>query len=103
MSDSGGSVSTRATLRAAQAGALADPRTRAPIKAAAQGIAERTGVLLLEIQADADGVSVHVEGPTMIAMGLLAELRRATQQWHATHSPDPLWAQDPEAWSDDDG
>ena len=94
--------SSRAILRAARAGALAEARTRETIKAAAEGIAERTGVALLDVQADPDGVSVHVEGPTMIAMGLLAELRRTTQQWHRTHHHEPLWSEAPEAWDDFD-
>ena len=84
--------STTAILRAAHSGALHDTRTRETVIAAARGIAERTGVPLLNVEADGDTVEVTVEGPSILAIGLLAELRRATEQWYATHHEATLWS-----------
>ena len=81
-----------ATLRAARSGALQEERTRETVLAAAKGIAERTGVALLAIDATPDVVKVTVEGSGIVAMGLLAELRRTTEQWYATRQQEPLWS-----------
>jgi hypothetical protein len=61
------------------------------VEATARGIAERTGIELLNVWADEGSVEVTVEGSTIIAVGLVAELRRTTNRWHQTHAGTPLW------------
>jgi hypothetical protein len=76
------------------AGPLGDPDVRRIVVAAAEGIAERTGVRLLSIEPAADAVTLTVEGPTLVAVGFAAELRRATEQWHRAKYGQPLWSDD---------
>ncbi len=83
-----------ATLHAFSPGILTPIRTRETVIAAAYGIAERTGVELRDVQADDDRLTVEVRGSLLIAMALLAELRRSTEQWHTSHGDGPLWKQD---------
>ena len=83
-----------ATLHAFYPGLLAPIRTRETVVAAAYGIAERTGVELKDVHADDDCLTVKVHGSLLIAMALLAELRRSTEQWHESHGEGPLWKQD---------
>lgn len=87
-----------ATLRAARCDALKEERTRETVLAAARGIAERTGVKLLSIQVSPEMVEVTVEGSNIVAIGLLAELRRTTEKWHLRHAEEPLWSNGPEEW-----
>ena len=83
-----------ATLHAFYPGTLSDIRIRETVIAAAHGIAERTGVELNHIQAEDDFVTVEVKGSLLIAMALLAELRRSTEQWYTSHGDGPLWKND---------
>ena len=82
-----------AILRATAADAMADPAIREMVEATARGIAERTGVELLNVWADEQSVEVTVDGSVIIAVGLVAELRRTTDQWHRTHTGTPLWVE----------
>ena len=75
---------------------LLDPRTRDTVIAAANGIAERTGIKLDGISCEADRITIHVEGPTLTAIGLLAELRRSTDHWHAERFGSHLWMTGPD-------
>ncbi|NCF38542.1 MAG: hypothetical protein GWP75_00305 [Planctomycetia bacterium] len=88
MSDSG---IARASLATHPEAELDDPRLPETIVAAARGIAERTGVDLVEIEWRAGGLAVAVRGPDITAIGLLAELRRSTDRWHRDHGGGPLW------------
>lgn len=101
---------TRVRLRAWEEGALRDPKVRDMVVANARAIAERTGVELLSIEIDEQGVSAIVQGDRLIAMGLVAELRRLTGAWYTRHHPGRhLWiepdpdrdahAGDPPEWS----
>lgn len=74
----------RLTTRAE--GALADAKVRAVVISTARAIAERTGVKLGRVEADESGVWGEVEGPEVLAVGLAAELRRATEAWYRGRS-----------------
>lgn len=83
-----------ANLHAFYPGMLSDIRIRETVMAAAHGIAERTGVELKYVQIEDDYLTVEVRGSLLIAMALLAELRRSTEQWHMSHGDGPLWKKD---------
>jgi len=68
-----------------------DDRARATIIAAAEATAERTGVELRSATFDDEGLLLDVEGPMLVAFGLAAEVRRATDRWHREHAGLPLW------------
>ena len=89
-------TSGSASLLTHQAADLHDPRVRETIIAAARGIAERTGVKLKDITC-----------ATLIAIGLLAELRRSTDHWHVGRFGTHLWRAGPDddrpTWTDDHG
>lgn len=82
-----------AILTAAKTGTLEDSSIREMVVAAARGIAERTGVELVNVWADENAVEVTVVGSGLIALGLVAELRRTTDTWHRSHAGTPLWAE----------
>ena len=76
--------------------ALLDARARATIVAAAEATAERTGVTLHAATFEDDGLLLVVGGPMLVAFGLAAEVRRATDRWHRERTGLPLWmAPDP--------
>ena len=81
----------RASLASHPDADLEDPRIPETIVAAAKGIAERTGVELVEIEWRSGTLAVGVRGPEITAIGLLAELRRSTDRWHRDHGGGPLW------------
>lgn len=88
------------TLRARQGRPLDDPRVRATVCAAAEAIAERTGVALLGLATAPDSVTIEIDGSRLEAIGLAAELRRVTNAWQRGRSPgQPLWGEPP---GDDD-
>lgn len=104
------SPQTRVRLRAWEEGALTDPKVRDMVIASAEAIAERTGVQLISIEIDEQGVNAVVRGDRLIAMGLVAELRRLTGAWYTRHHPGcHLWIEpdpdrdahdgDPAQWS----
>jgi hypothetical protein len=70
---------------------LLDDRSRATIIAAVEATAERTGVTLDAASFDQEGLLLEVRGPMLVAFGLAAEVRRATDRWHRSHSGLPLW------------
>lgn len=88
MSDSG---IARASLATHPEAGFEEPRLQETIVAAARGIAERTGVDLVEIEWRSAGLEVAVRGPQITAIGLLAELRRSTDRWYRDHGGGPLW------------
>jgi hypothetical protein len=92
-------VST-AMLTAVRGEPLADVAVRAVVVSAAGALAERTGVKVVRIEATASGVQVVVEGPEVVAVGFVAELRRVTNAWWAGRrgkgvAGESLWG---EAW-----
>ena len=88
MSDAG---IARASLATHPEADLEDPRVPETIVAAARGIAERTGVELVEIEWRSRTLAIGVRGPEITAIGLLAELRRSTERWYRDHGGGPLW------------
>ena len=79
-------------LHCTPSAALADPAIRDTVIASAHGIAERTGVVLRSVETeDSSGLRITVEGPDVIAPGLVAELRRHTDRWHRGRTGHPLW------------
>ena len=79
-------------LHCTPSASLADPAVRDTVIASAHGIAERTGVVLRSVEAeDASGLRIMVEGSDVIALGLAAELRRHTDQWHRGRTGHALW------------
>jgi D-glycero-D-manno-heptose 1,7-bisphosphate phosphatase len=81
------------TLHAAPDVDLHEPRLRAAITAAAEGLAERTGVRLRGLDWNTHGLTATVEGGEIVALGFVAELRRATDRWWRAHGGSgALWA-----------
>lgn len=70
---------------------LEDPRLRDTIIAVANGIAERTGVDLVELEVTPHGLELAVRGASIVAVGLAAELRRTTDRWHLDRRGTHLW------------
>ena len=89
---------SRATLRIAE-GALPaadlDEPTRRIVVSAAEAIAERIGVGIASIECDDRSITIEVEGPTLVALGLVAELRRSTEAWHRAKFGTTLWGETP--------
>lgn len=85
------------TLRARLGSPLADPRVRDTVRAAAEAIAERTGVALGAIDTEPDRITIEVHGGRIEAVGLAAELRRVTNAWFRGRRPgESLWGEDPQ-------
>lgn len=79
-------------LRALQGAPLHDAKIRATVVSTAQAIAERTGVTMIGIDADDQGITVTLDTDKLAAMGFLAELRRLTEQWYSKkHNGESLW------------
>ncbi|MEL6330647.1 MAG: HAD-IIIA family hydrolase [Planctomycetota bacterium] len=79
------------TLRDPTAEPLADPDTRETVESAARAIAERTGIELLALETTSDAVTATLATHKLAATAFMAELRRATNQWHAEHRGGLLW------------
>ena len=80
------SPATTVTLRAHTGRPLANPEVARNVRAAAEAIAERTGVRLLTLAVEPDAVCATIATHRLAAMGFLAELRRLTNQWHAART-----------------
>ena len=79
-------------LRAAMGEPLANVAVRETVLAAAHAIAERTGIRVVHLEADACSVRAVLETSRLAAMGFMAELRRTTNTWYsARHDGAPLW------------
>ncbi|MBX3361373.1 MAG: hypothetical protein KF912_12370 [Phycisphaeraceae bacterium] len=93
----------RVRLNAASEGALAESAVHDMVVASAEGIAERTGVRLVSIEADESGITAIVEGDRLAALGLAAELRRLTGAWYARRHPgERLWHEPPQTEDETD-
>jgi len=85
-------TATRVRLRALQGEPLRDQRLRDTVVAAAEALAERTGVRVLELSTDAASLTAVLETNRIAAIGFAAELRRVTSMWYATRHPgEELW------------
>lgn len=89
MSDAGGTA--RVTLRAALGRPLEDTAVRDIVIANAHAIAERQGVEVISVEAEASSVAIEIRGSNIEAMGLAAELRRTTNRWHQGVHGVALW------------
>lgn len=79
-------------LRALRGTPLADTKVRSTVVSSAHAIAERTGVTLLGVDADEQGVTVTLMADKLAALGFLTELRRLTDQWFSKkHGGQSLW------------
>ncbi len=84
-------------LRALEGQPLHDQKVRSTVIAAAESIAERTGVRLDSITADDQSVTVTLAADRIAALGFAAELRRVTDHWFAgKHPGENLWGRPPE-------
>jgi len=80
------------TLHALEGTPLQHEPIREMVIATARAIAERQGVNLINIKADDASVTIQVEGEEIIAIGLIAELRRLTTNWYNhKFGVDSLW------------
>jgi hypothetical protein len=75
---------------------LDDSRIRETVIAATRGIAERTGVELEDVECETNRLTIRVHGSMLMAIGLLAELRRSTDHWHFEHCGRHLWMAGPD-------
>ena len=81
------------TLHAAHPNLLEDAALRLAITAAAESLAERTGVRLFALEWTGSQLTATLAGGEIVALGFAAELRRATQRWWQGHGGSgPLWA-----------
>ncbi len=70
---------------------LRDPRTRATVAAAARGMAERSGVQLLDLTLTDDSVTATLATHRLAALAFMNDLRRHTNHWHTRAHGSPLW------------
>lgn len=89
------SAFTTMTLRARSGIGPLDPSVRDMVVAAAHAIAERTGLPVAEVSADGEQVTVRVQGPPIVAIGFVAELRRVTDRWYEGKYGGVLWGEAP--------
>jgi lysozyme family protein len=88
------SPTTAVTLRALEGKPLADESVRSMVQATAHAIAERQGVKVLALRAEADHITVSLNVGQIEAIGFAAELRRLTNNWYAHKSGQPtLWGE----------
>ncbi|MBS0198630.1 MAG: hypothetical protein JSR77_17920 [Planctomycetes bacterium] len=91
-------------LRALNGTPLEDEGTRSVVIAAAQGLAEREGVVLARIDVAPDSITMELGLDKLAAVGFLAELRRQTNAWYEGKYRDgPLWGTPKPGTFDDDG
>lgn len=86
----GGEVTT-VLMHAAEAEALRDARVRATVTATARAIGERAGLIVLHAGVEGDALVVTLGGSRLTGLGLLAEVRRATDRWHLARAGRALW------------
>ena len=83
---------TTITLHTADGASLAQERVRATVVAAAEALAERSGIPVVRMDAAASALSVTLECDELAAVGFAAELRRSTNTWYESKfSAGPLW------------
>ncbi|MCA9285803.1 MAG: hypothetical protein KDA22_11340 [Phycisphaerales bacterium] len=75
-------TATTITLRALEGEPLRDERIRDMVIAAAHALAERNGVVVVDLQAEPDRIVFTLLADRLVAMGFAAELRRITTAWY---------------------
>lgn len=86
-----GDGASRIRLRTDPDASLDEDALGETVIAAAHAAAERTGVTLKSVVRETDGLVLEVEGPMLVAIGLAAELRRATDHWYRDRTGRHLW------------
>lgn len=81
-----------ASLRAAHPGLLNAERTRESVLSSGRALAERSGVRLLRLAIEDGRLDAEVDGPEIVALGFIAELRRITNRWHRARTGEALWS-----------
>lgn len=83
----------RVTLRATDPDRhpLREPRTRATVAAAARGLAERSGIALLDLTLTDDSITATLATHRLAALAFMNDLRRHTNRWHTRSQGAPLW------------
>lgn len=85
-------TASRVRLRALQGTPLSDERVRGTVIAAAESLAERTGVKVVELHTDDASVTAVLDADRITAIGFAAELRRVTSTWYAArYAGGELW------------
>jgi len=79
MADEGASV---VSIRALEGEPLRHQAIREMVVAAAHAVAERQGVRVLDMQADASSLTTHLAAGRIEALGFAAEVRRVTTSWY---------------------
>ena len=88
------------TLRALEGAPLKDRRIREMVIATARAIAERQGITVMDMRADADRITVKLKTGRIESIGFAAELRRLTTKWYTQkYGEATLWG---EAQPDDE-
>lgn len=80
-----------ASLRSLDPTLLDVDRTRESVLSAASALGERSGVRLLRLAIDRGRLEAEVDGPEIVALGFVAELRRITNRWHVARKGTALW------------
>jgi hypothetical protein len=87
---------TTITLHTSDGTALSEDRVYETVKATAEALAERFGLEILEIEADAEALIVTLATDEVTAVGFAAELRRNTNSWYeGKFAAGPLWRSPP--------
>ncbi|MBL9148025.1 MAG: hypothetical protein JNM94_04960 [Phycisphaerae bacterium] len=86
-------VALRAVEGAALPLPLRDALTRDMVRAAAEAIAERTGVRVVALETSDTGIVATLAAPQLVALGFAAELRRVTEAWHTKKFGVSLWGE----------
>lgn len=87
---------TTITLHTEDGVALSDERVYETVKSAAESLAERYGIEVLDIEGDAESMTVTIGADEVIGVGFAAELRRTTNQWYESkYGGGPLWRSPP--------
>jgi hypothetical protein len=75
----------------AQGSPLQDERTKQTVIAAAQGLAERFGIQVVDIGTSPDTLTATLAADEATSVGFAAELRRNTNTWFESKHRKPLW------------
>jgi hypothetical protein len=89
MTDAG--ACTSVMLRALRGQPLEDAAVREMVVATAHAIAERQGVVVTGVDAEPDRITVTLRADRLVALGLVAELRRLTGRWYQAKHGATLW------------
>ena len=82
------------TLRALDGEPLGDPPLREMVVATAHGIAERQGIVALDVSTTPESITVVLDCGRIEAIGFAAELRRLTTAWYTgKYGAETLWGE----------